>query len=96
MPHGPLYTKILERKKFLLLMNSNGDFERKMKISSVWIDNIFSTDNLIRTTNYEIEIFTDDSLSGWGAACDEQSTHDWWSRQQQESHINYLKLDASR
>ena len=34
-----------------------------------------------------IEIFTDASLSGWGAACNGNSLHGSWSRKELEHHI---------
>lgn len=102
VPYGLLYTKILEREKYLSLIEHEGNFNEKMIISPAmqtdiqwWIDKILSAENPIRSPNYKIEIFTDASLSGWGASSMGESTHGWWDRQQQESHINYLELLAA-
>lgn len=41
-----------------------------------------------------MEIFTDASLSGWGACIDEKTTHGWWDKTDQDKHINFLELKA--
>ena len=40
-------------------------------------------------------IYSDASLSGWGAACRDQSTGDPWTAEERTRHINVLELKAS-
>ncbi|KAJ8914059.1 hypothetical protein NQ315_017580 [Exocentrus adspersus] len=41
-----------------------------------------------------MEIFSDASLSGWGAACNNQTTHGLWNQEERKGHINKLELTA--
>lgn len=106
MSSGPilLYTKRLEREKFLSLLENNNDYSAFMELSAhlqedfLWWIEIFSTPdqvNKIRSNNFIREIFTDASLNGWGAACGEARTHGWWSRNEKILHINSLELKAA-
>ncbi|KAJ8980208.1 hypothetical protein NQ317_002221 [Molorchus minor] len=99
--YGWLYTKTLERDKYLALQKSNANYDAKMQISSLgksdlnwWEKNILTTYNTIQTDSYDIEIFTDSSLTGWGAVCQGQSTHGWWTTLDKKEHINVLELRA--
>ena len=40
------------------------------------------------------EIFSDASLSGWGASRGKIKTHGWWSNSEKCEHINFLELKA--
>lgn len=42
-----------------------------------------------------LEIFTDESLTDWGAYCHDQSTYGFWSKTDRESPINHLELLAA-
>jgi len=101
--YGILHTKILEREKFLALTSSNDDFEAQMHLPPslredlLWWKDIFSDDsqrNYIRSGLFDLEIFSDASLTGWGAVCAENRTHGFWSSQDKQHHINYLELLA--
>lgn len=99
--YGWLYTKQLERCKFLNLRGGN-DYEKHMNIPSsilpdlTWwleaIDNAFSS---IKVDEYQAEIFTDASTTGWGAAYGPDSTGGKWSGEEQKQHINSLELRAA-
>jgi len=63
-----------------------------------WWLNIFSNprqSNKIRSGNFVREIFTDASLSGWGASCMELRTHGLWLASERFLHINVLELKAA-
>jgi len=63
-----------------------------------WWITIFSDtnqSNKIRSGRFVREIFSDASLSGWGAACGKSHTHGWWSESEQAFHINTLELKAA-
>lgn len=99
--YGWLYTKSLERQKFLALQKY-GDFEAKFRLSEVilpdlhwWQVNIFSTRKYLRAdNNYSLEIFTDASRTGWGAVCNENRANGQWKENELLFHINYLELLA--
>lgn len=99
--YGWVYTKTLERQKYLAL-HRYGDFEAKIKLSSVilpdlqwWEQNIMSTNNVLRQDkNFDLEIFTDASKSGWGAFCDGERASGGWKDEESSLHINHLELLA--
>lgn len=43
---------------------------------------------------FSFEIYTDASLTGWGASMEDRSTHGWWSDEEKAEHINLLELKA--
>ncbi|XP_011858159.1 PREDICTED: uncharacterized protein LOC105555726 [Vollenhovia emeryi] len=101
--YGLLYTKSFEREKFYNLISAENNYAAKMTISNslkkdyLWWLTILSDNyqtNHIRSGPYACEIFTDASLSGWGASCSLQRTHGWWSETDKSRHINYLELKA--
>lgn len=76
-----LHTKSLERVKYLALLNSNDNYDQFMKIPNsvendlLWFKRtIPSGYNPIRQGCYQLEIFTDASMTGWGASYDGQHT----------------------
>lgn len=101
--YGILYTKSLERAKFLALLKSDKEFEARMD-PPPQLERIFyggreffsdkTQQNLIRSGRFEIEIFSDASLSGWGASCNKIWTHGFWLVAEKQNHINYLELLA--
>lgn len=100
--YGFAHTKIGERAKFLALDANFGDFDRKMIISSEvmedlsWWQNVeFFADNPIRCRSFVLEIFSDASLSGWGACCNGQRAGGPWMQEESSFHINYLELLAA-
>ena len=101
--YGWLYTKAFERAKFLALIKQKGNYEARMVLSDSlssdfdWWINCLQSDNCrnpIRLNNYCMEIYTDASLSGWGAVCNGNKTHGFWSKSEQKNHINFLELLA--
>lgn len=99
--YGWTYTKIFERDKYLALLKYE-DYDTKMHIGrhlqtdfQWWARNIQNTFNPIRTGNFEIEIFTDASLTGWGSVCNDEVARGHWSATESKNHINYLELLAA-
>jgi len=100
--YGILHTKLLEREKFLAaLAVANDNFGANMPLpysireDLLWWKAIFSDTsqrNKIRSGSFEL--FTDASLSGWGAVCANNRTHGFWSEEEKPNHINYLELLA--
>lgn len=71
--YGLLYTKLIERNKFMALIIQDQDFEKTMSISisskldlNWWKRNIPIARQPIRQLKFEKEIFSDASLTGWG------------------------------
>ncbi|XP_045767231.1 uncharacterized protein LOC123868713 [Maniola jurtina] len=100
--YGWLYTKILERQKYLALKQFE-NFEVKIRLTDVilpdlywWRENITSTSNLLRSdNNFELEIFTDASKIGWGAFCNGKRVNGGWKVDESSFHINRLELLAA-
>jgi len=63
---------------------------------SWWIENVNpSTHKFIYTSDPSLEIFSDASLSGWGAVCNGIKTNGPWSDSESKRHINELELIAA-
>lgn len=99
--YGMLYTKEFERCKFLNLKNKD-DYDKNMYLPDSlqadfkwWSQAIETSVRIIRTDDYRLEIFTDASTTGWGAACLNETASGMWSREEREKHINYLELLAA-
>ena len=102
--YGLLYTKYFERQKYLALLRSGGTYEGKMLLDPVlkddfdWWLRVLSDNNQsnqIRTESYTSEIFSDASLTGWGASCGNQRARGWWSAEEKSMHINALEIKAA-
>lgn len=59
-----------------------------------WSKNIKNS-NPIKQLQFEVEIHTDASSTGWGAVCGSEKTSGSWSRSDTKFHINYLELKAA-
>lgn len=99
--YGWLHTKEMERCKYLNLKHHD-DYNRYMNLPDSlhpdmhwWLNNIEQSVHRIRTDDYCVEIFTDASTTGWGAACDGDTASGQWSNFEQQQHINYLELLAA-
>lgn len=99
--YGWLYTKLFEREKFLAL-NYSEDYNKYMKIPSYlrddlewWVNNIMYSSCPIRSNDYAREIFTDASLTGWGAVCNNETASGNWKQSELPLHINTLELKAA-
>jgi hypothetical protein len=100
--YGWLHTKFFEREKYLALLKHGDNYDANMKLHSSlsydfdwWKSIIGKTSNPIRKYNYVVEIFTDASLSGWGAFCNGETARGYWTTTESGQHINYLELLAA-
>ncbi|XP_067215712.1 uncharacterized protein [Linepithema humile] len=100
--HAPHF-KMEDWKTVIRLISPGGDFEAQMSLPSLiredlhWWKNIFadkSQENPIRSGLFTLEIFSDASLTGWGAVCSRGHSHGFWSPEEKQFHINYLELLA--
>ena len=100
--YGWLYSKNLERVKYLELRKNNDDYDALMRVPRSlasdfdwWEEKIVEAFNPIRQCNFVTEIFSDASRTGWGAACNGEVVYANWSVSELEYHINYLELLAA-
>lgn len=100
--YGWLYTKKLERHRYLSLKKHNDDYEYKIRTPSWcipdlkwWKSNIYSSVGNIRKYKYSLHIYSDASLTGYGASCNQEVTHGFWTTEEQQLHINILELKAA-
>lgn len=99
--YGWLYTKEIERQKYLALKKSNS-YETKVRLPDTilpdlrwWEQNIMNSENSMRPDeNFKLEIFSDASRTGWGGYCNGSRVHGSWKQDELVSHINYLELLA--
>lgn len=99
--YGWVYTKLLEREKFLALNYSN-NYNKNMLLPSHlkhdlkwWRDNIESSSCSFQADDYSLVIFSDASTTGWGATCNNKTANGNWSQSQLSLHINTLELLAA-
>lgn len=99
--YGWLYTKRLERAKYLALKSNQGNYNSRMLIPNTilqdlhwWLRKITISYNQLQKDNFSLENCTDASLSGWGAYCEGESTRGWWDHSEKDNHINFLELKA--
>lgn len=100
--YGWLYTKSFERYKFLNLLENNLNFDSYMTVPEIiqddlhwWHKALKNPVNKIKEEEYCLEIFTDSSTTGWGAACGEETASGPWSCKERSHHINYLEILAA-
>lgn len=99
--YGWLYTKTLERQKYLALQKYV-DYETKIKLPQVilpdlvwWNRHIYTTSNPMRPDEkFNLEIFSDASRTGWGAFCCGKRVNGGWKEEELSYHINFLELLA--
>ncbi|XP_074115774.1 uncharacterized protein LOC141538290 [Cotesia typhae] len=60
-----------------------------------WLKVLPKASRKVRNTSYEKIIYSDFSLSGWGAFCDGESANGLWSQDERNLHINHLELKAA-
>lgn len=96
-----LYTKDFERQKFLALAKNNINYNNVMQLClnnidlAWWKDNILSGVNTMKNYNFEMEIFSDASLTEWGAAYGQEKANGFWNTEERNCHIHFLELKAA-
>lgn len=100
--YGWVYTKKLERAKYLALKISNDNYNRVMQLPDDintdllwWNLNVIDAKKKISPKEFKLEIFSDASKSGWGVVCKDQKAHGHWNALEQSFHINQLELLAA-
>jgi hypothetical protein len=96
------FIQSLWKELYLALLNNNDNYDYFMEVADNlhddllwWKNNILVAINPIRDQHYELEIYTDASTTGWGAACGNNKTGGLWAATERVNHINYLELLAA-
>ncbi|KAL7307958.1 hypothetical protein TKK_0000049 [Trichogramma kaykai] len=99
--YSPLYCKLFERERYLALIFAFNNYDKVMSIPSYlkedlnwWKMAAQNGKNPIRYGDYKLEIYTDASLTGWGAYANNTITNGFWNDSEREWHINCLELQA--
>nr|CAH7721698.1 unnamed protein product [Callosobruchus chinensis] len=100
---GQIYWHIkrLERAKHLALMQNDSNYEAIMPSPQDctedflwWEKKISDSCNDTKTRKYSLEVYTESSLTYWGACSSWESTHGFWPELDKMAYINYLELLA--
>lgn len=96
-----MYTKLLERHKYLCLVK-NSNYEQIILIPielkydlQWWVEHVKFDVSRFRFNDFCKEIFSDASLTGWGAYCDTKKSHGFWKEDELKQHINELEIRAA-
>ena len=99
---GWAHMKDLERKKYRALKKNNDNFDAMVKLTpsvendlSWWRKNIPHVFNPIFSPRFVMEIFSNASLSVWGACFRDNSVHGFWNKEERQQPINYLQLKVA-
>lgn len=60
-----------------------------------WLKNLRGSFKQILPTPIDIVLYSDASMTGWGAALGDQSTGGNWCKHETEHHINILEMKAA-
>ena len=84
-----LYTKAFDRQKCLSLKVNNDNHEATIILKSNesdfnwWESHILTGVSCLESPEYSLEIFSDTSLTGWGAVCKNQKVNGFWTKSEQ-------------
>lgn len=100
--YGFIYIKQLEYEKSLALANNDRNFKDSMSLSveaiqdlNWWIQFDPTKGCPIRDDSFDVEIYSDASLTGWGSHLGEQIAKGYWSFEEKKYHINVLEILAA-
>ena len=84
------------------MVTNNKNFEAKMSLHKGltedfewWERTLPNAKKMITLNKFKKEIFSDASLSGWGAYSDGETTRGLWNQNETDLHINQLELTAA-
>ena len=102
VPYDQMYSRKLEKCKVQSLATSGGNFDRKAYISEEaanelkwWIRKIFDAFASIKIPPFDLAIFSDAILEGWGGTDQVTEIGDRWNCKENKCHINSLELQAA-
>lgn len=101
VPYSNLYIRQLEIEKTLALKRSQGNFKANITLTHLakedlewWKLNIPHSKKIIAEDKYDLTLFSDASLSGYGSVCGDSKLWGHWSEKEKLLHINELELLA--
>ena len=92
LPYAWLYTKQFEREKVRALARARGSYDALMSVPSLpedfkwWEAVLPSGSKSLESPPFDLEIFSDASLTGWGAACAGRVAHGFWQGEDLQCH----------
>ncbi|XP_044588713.1 uncharacterized protein LOC123267891 [Cotesia glomerata] len=93
----PQEKKIAVRKQIESLktkkMSKIRDFAKV--VGSVWLKALPKASRKVRSSRYVRTIYSDSSMSGWGAYCNGETANGLWNQEEKDLHINHLELKAA-
>lgn len=99
--YGQVYVRAMEVSKTKALRCGNGDYRTLMRLDSEsitdlkwWLNNISASSKAINTDSFDLVLFTDASLTGWGGSCGSRKAKGYWNEEERLKHINVLELLA--
>ena len=100
---SPLHFRYLQALLIRGLNQMNHNYEAPVSLCSQslgeinwWLQNLETVNGSpIITPSSDLTIFTDASLTGWGAACGNIQTNGKWSATERQLHINVLELKGA-
>ncbi|XP_074102142.1 uncharacterized protein LOC141529496 [Cotesia typhae] len=97
-----LHCRSFEKAKIRSLEKSGGCFDAVMVIPKStrrdwdwWLKTLPNASKKVRNNQYERTVYSDASLSGWGAFCEGESANGLWRQEERMLHINHLELKAA-
>ena len=96
-----VYTKQLERDKIRALQTNEGNYEAKFLLTNRaedydWWKGALQTGSMpLSLPPFSLEIFSDASLTGWGASRGPLTARGQWTPEERSLHINALELLAA-
>ncbi|XP_043472375.1 uncharacterized protein LOC122505029 [Leptopilina heterotoma] len=99
--YGWLFYKHLEMTKISALrFNKNPNVEISLSDDAIkelvwWRSQILTATNKIRSSSFDLEIFSDASTTGWGATCGDKKASGFWNSSERNFQINLLELKAA-
>ena len=102
LKYGMVYVRRFEKERLRALEANHNNFDAIMTLSAEleedftwWKKNILMASAPMAEPVYNLEIFSDASLTGWGVFCENQRSHGYWKAEDLELHINQLELMAA-
>lgn len=102
LEYSSAYLKAFQREIFQALLENGQDYEATMRIPislredfDWWKEKLQTGKKSIASPVYVREIFSDASLTGWGAHCNGEGARGFWKESEKTLHINYLELTAA-
>ena len=102
VPYGIFHTRELEKLKFEATSGNHVYLSRKVTLSKIaksdlewWIHVLPVSVGTVKVDRFKLEIFSDASLLGWGAACNGKTAQGLWPSHLKDKSINFLEILAA-